>query len=359
VVINPPENPVKKQTIVPLDDKVFKYDKVFSESATQEEVYEAVSTHVNATVRGYNTTIFAYGSTGSGKSYTMTGEGPFPGIIPRAINEIFSVIELKTVQERDVFFYVRLSYVELYNNNFRNLLEFAVPPTDRKSLDSTTYPSSGRQSQRGDKIEVRESPSAGVFLSGPNLRFAVTSAAEALRLIAKGNKYRAMGSTQCNDTSSRSHAILTLHVESEVLAPSPATSMKNSPATSMKNASTTASTSRTSHLPELRLGKMHLVDLAGSERLSMSGSEGGTLVETQNINLSLTALGDVLSALSQNASASRAMAVDTMNPERYAGNLSGRSRRSSSTTAVNLIPVPYRNSKLTHLLKVKELFLHS
>lgn len=112
----------------------------------------------------------------------------------------------------------------------------------------------------------------------------------------------------------RSHAILTLHVESRVAA---------------KNGMEDAPALETS---ELRLGKMHLVDLAGSERVSLSGAEGDTLIETQNINLSLTALGDVLSALSRNA------------------NIASGSR-SNPVANKALVPVPYRNSKLTHLLK--------
>lgn len=164
---------------------------------------------------------------------------------------------------------------------------------------------SGTTIHRSDKIEVRESQSAGVFLAGHNLRIPVTTAQEAFRLIARGNKSRATGSTQCNDVSSRSHAILTLHVESRV-GPSPSAPL--SPVkTSLKSptkgsAPVAAKSSRGGAGAELRLGKIHLVDLAGSERISMSGVEGDTLVETQNINLSLTALGDVLAALSKNAS---------------------------------------------------------
>lgn len=178
--------------------------------------------------------------------------------------------------------------------------------------------SPSRPFHRSEKIEVRESQTAGVFLAGSNIRIPVTSAKEAFQLINKGNKYRAVGTTQCNglslfllfplyftsffhtfmnnlinkyiympEASSRSHAILTLHVESRV-------SSTNSSLTAYGQGSNLSS-------PELRLGKMHLVDLAGSERITMSGAEGDTLIETQSINLSLTALGDVLSALSKNA----------------------------------------------------------
>jgi hypothetical protein len=207
-----------RRSLSAIDDKVFSFDAVFPEHSTQEEVYTHVSSLVQATIKGYNTTIFAYGCTGSGKSYTMTGNSAAPGIIPRAVSEIFDTIETTADQEHDVYFYVRMSYVELYNNNFRNLLDFhpAGPEfggsnsarshledsglTDLSSLSANT-----EQSRRNnqDKIEVRESASTGVFLAGPNLRIPVTSAQEAFALINKGNKIRATGYTQCNDLSSR------------------------------------------------------------------------------------------------------------------------------------------------------------
>ncbi|KAJ1435063.1 P-loop containing nucleoside triphosphate hydrolase protein, partial [Ochromonadaceae sp. CCMP2298] len=290
IKILPPDGTYGPKKNVAVDDKVFSFDKILPDNTSQEDVYRCVADNVHATVRGYNTTIFAYGTTGSGKSYTMTGNKAAPGIIPRAIGDLFKHIENAAAEEHDVFFYVRLSYVELYNNTFRNLLE---------SVHQGPAP-------RHDKIEVRESQSAGVFLAGPNLRFPVTSALEAFQLISRGNKMRAVGATACNDFSSRSHAILTIHVESRIL----------------------------SHVKsELRLGKMHLVDLAGSERLALSGAEGETRLETQNINLSLTALGDVLSALSKNATAMAAQ------------------HRGQNNNKASLVPVPYRNSKLTQLLK--------
>jgi centromeric protein E len=221
--ITPPDGVLgSRKTVTAVDDKIFNFDKVFPENSSQEDIYKSVSSLVRATVRGYNTTIFAYGSTGSGKSFTMTGNSSAPGIVPRAISEIFSIIEDTASQESDVYFYVRISYVELYNNNFRNLLEFAskelgekekndsrfdiVESRERESVSfenglRSTSPS--HANHRADKIEVRESQSAGVFLAGPNLRIPVTSAQEAFQLIARGNRSRAVGSTQCNDVSSR------------------------------------------------------------------------------------------------------------------------------------------------------------
>jgi hypothetical protein len=114
-----------RKSVPAVDDKIFTFDAIFSPESTQEPVYERVSQHVRATIQGYNTTIFALGCTGSGKTFTMTGNSQDPGIIPRAISEIFSIIEKTAALEKDAFFYVRLSFVELYNNNFR----YNFPPT--------------------------------------------------------------------------------------------------------------------------------------------------------------------------------------------------------------------------------------
>ena len=230
-----------RKAVSAVDDKVYSFDKIFPDTCSQEDIYRSVSEHVHAAVKGYNTTIFAYGTTGSGKSYTMTGNNAAPGIIPRAISDLFRSIENAAAEGGDVFFYVRLSYVELYNNNFRNLLENVnkdKAATSHKSnnlnmsmsgfyteLDDsadahaahmvgTSFAHARNNSQfdmkmhpglshRNDKIEVRESQSAGVFLAGPNLRIPVTSARESFELINKGNKLRAVGSTACNDVSSR------------------------------------------------------------------------------------------------------------------------------------------------------------
>ena len=205
-----PEGYGSRKSVSAVDDKLYTFSKVFGENSNQEDIYDHVSSHVRATVNGYNSTIFAYGSTGSGKSYTMTGNSSDPGIIPRAISEIFSIIETTTSQENDVYFYVRLSYVELYNNSFRNLLDFASKELTSKennelsqidlnmSITSASGASTAGGSKRSsisiqrDKIEVRESQSAGVFLAGANIRIPVTSASEAFSLINRGNKFRAV-----------------------------------------------------------------------------------------------------------------------------------------------------------------------
>ena len=268
---------------------------------------------IDDVVDGYSATVFAYGHTGSGKTYTMSGTPSDPGIIPRAVEQIFASINLLTASQSidsspanstSVVFLVKMSYVELYNNSFRNLLDSrtaTVAATGGGSGDncSDTSPSAAKfKRDRTDKIEVRENPSTGTFLSGPkDLHRTITTPRQAHQLISQGSASRSTASTNCNTFSSRSHSILTIHVESQLNLPN-------------------------SDVKELRMGKLHLVDLAGSERVRLSGATGTTLTETQNINQSLSCLGNVLSTLSKNAS----------NPK-------------------NQQKPPYRDSKLTHLLK--------
>jgi hypothetical protein len=387
-------------------DKLFRFDEMFSDNSTQDEVYGAVSDIVQSTVAGYNATVFAYGATGSGKTFTMMGTASSPGIIPRAIGDIFENIDNVKERDSDTLFHVEVSFVELYNNNFRNLLR-TVPEllmknkvksvtqldfTDAKSTDLTDLNRDVENAERldgqdstlllfptflSDKIEVHESDKTGVFLAGPNLKMVVRTAEEAVKLVAIGNQYRAVAPIQCNDLSSRyesssqlvlfvdlckhvcfhrSHSILTFYVESRVITKH--SSQQNAPerATGDDQSSTVA---------ELRLGKLHLVDLAGSERLNESKAEGGTLVETQNINKSLLALGDVLHALSTNATAllknqrleygsTSAFNSPVTSTE---GTPTPRTSQSQPNTTLNTpmkptrVHIPYLNSKLTHLLK--------
>jgi hypothetical protein len=277
--------------------KSYSFDRVCGPDTTQEQVYELAQPLVHsailglldlvirlplyvqfALIAGYNATIFAYGSTGSGKTHTMTGQCSM-GVVPRAIRDIFRMATSRTASDTAAMFLVHISYVELYNNIFRNLLH----DLGNRNADD-----------RLKKIEIHENKRSGVHLTGPsNLRLAVTNVEQALRFVAHGTRARAVGTTNLNEHSSRSHSILTFHIESR------------------------------ERQSVVRMGKLHLVDLAGSERISLSGAEGDTLVEAQNINLSLTNLGIVLSALSS------------------------QSEAGSHSRCV----VPYRNSKLTYFLK--------
>lgn len=128
--ISPPDGStaiLARRSVPAVDDRIFSYDQILGQDCSQEDVYDIVSHQVRSTVQGYNATIFALGCTGSGKTHTMTGTNSAPGIIPRAISEIFSIIAKTAEVEKDVFFYVRLSFVELYNNTFRWDLMFCAP----------------------------------------------------------------------------------------------------------------------------------------------------------------------------------------------------------------------------------------
>jgi hypothetical protein len=289
----------------------FSFDSVFDGDAGQVEIFELVKPLVDATIEGFTTTVFAYGPTGSGKTHTISGHAEDPGVLPRTVNRLFEKLEADAAMGHDRAFMVFLTYVEIYNNTFNNLLGGAQEIKVNGSWQ-------GSSSTPSSKIEIREHPNRGVYLSGGhNLRVPVTSATEVMALVSKGMKERATSATQLNERSSRSHAILTLEIEA------------NAGLGKTTSSRPQISSRRTSIADHVCMGKMQLIDLAGSERLSMSGAEGSALVEAQNINLSLSLLGDVLSALSKYH---RAVSTGKADP----------SQRPF---------IPYRNSKLTHLLK--------
>jgi hypothetical protein len=255
-----------------------------------------------------------------------------PGIIPRAVNDMFNAINETASAQPDTMFLVKMSYVELYNNQFRNLIDWSMVENSshhqmEEASSSLTGNSQGFFKSTSDKIEVRENSVAGVHLVGPGLRAPVTNARNVLALINAGNKLRSTAATNCNSQSSRSHAILTLYVESR-------RGVSTTSTTSASNSGKGTPTMTTTSSSEVRMGKLHMVDLAGSERVSLSGAEGDTLLEAQNINLSLSTLGDVLSALSHNA---------TM----HNNHLNSSNASSMVSAAPTPRPVPYRNSKLT------------
>ena len=288
----------------------FRFDRVYAggmdaPEREQREIYgEMVKPLVQSVVQGYNATVFAYGVTGSGKTYTMSGptNSAAKGIIPRALDDLFAMIS--AVDGAGI---VHLSYVELHKNKFRDLLaSISSSPRDKKKAFVFT----DRQPAAACTIELHENEMEGVYLTGsPSLRTPVRTTARAIELIELGNRARAWGQTNLNEHSSRSHVVLTLHVEIHAAAGTSPWKRKR--------------------IPLVKMGKLHLVDLAGSERISMSGASGGTLQETQSINKSLSTLGDVLSAVSKEQ-------------KRLA-----RGGGGSSTSTI----IPYRNSKLTTLLK--------
>ncbi|KAG1675136.1 hypothetical protein FOA52_003359 [Chlamydomonas sp. UWO 241] len=234
----------------------FRFNGILSAEAKQDEVFERVARPVlSGAMEGYNGTIFAYGQTGSGKTFTMTG-GPERyvdrGIIPRTISSIFSEIAKRS----DYQYAVRVSYLEIYNENGYDLLD---PDREVKALEDLT------------KVSVREDEDGGISYRNLRIHHA-TNEEEALNQLFLGDTNRVIGTTLMNQSSSRSHCIFTIYVEAR------------------KNGEDI-----------VRRSKLNLVDLAGSERVSKTGAEGDTLMQAKYINLSLHYLEQVVIALQERA----------------------------------------------------------
>ena len=247
--------------------KTFAFDAVFSENSTQRHIYDVCAAPVvKSVLEGYNGTVFAYGQTGSGKTHTMEGvhsEMSLRGIIPNAFEQIFDHIALNGSCDK---YLVRASYFEIYNEEIIDLLAKSSP-----------------------RLELHESDSGADFVKDLT-GVVVKSVSEIDNVLQRGKKNRSVGATLMNAESSRSHSIFSIVVEC------------------------CSSDGQKEHI---RVGKLNLVDLAGSERQSKTGATGERLKEATKINLSLSALGNVISAL-----------VD------------GKSNH-----------IPYRDSKLTRILQ--------
>jgi len=233
----------------------FTFDYAFDMSSSQSEVYETTAKPaVMSILEGYNSTIFAYGQTGTGKTFTMEGftynsSDMQRGIIPRSIEEIFNYIEL--FSSSDTKFMVRASYLQIYNEAISDLLK-----PEKTSL------------------QVREDKKKGVFVEGLS-EWAVRSPADIYTLLQRGASCRATAATKMNDVSSRSHAVFMIVVEQLTI---------------VEGANKEA-------LTQIKVGKLNLVDLAGSERIRVTGATGKQLEESKKINKSLSALGNVIYAL--------------------------------------------------------------
>ena len=198
---------------------------------------------------------------------------------------------------------VFLTYVELYNNTLYDLLSGDISHFSAQTNGAMSHSSVNDNAG----IKIHDHPTLGIQLSGSStLRIPVSSAEEALTLIAKGNKLRATASTNLNDRSSRSHTVISLEIVSKTLHDEDSTGASKSD-------------------QSIKIGKINLIDLAGSENVKASGAEGQTLTEAKQINKALTVLGDVLNSLSK-------YYIEQKN-------------------AAPLPHIPYRNSKLTMLLK--------
>ena len=230
--------------------KEFTFDSVYDSSSAQEEVYvNSAFPIVKNVLVGYNGTIFAYGQTGTGKTFTIEGLDSPPemnGVMPRAFDTVFSHIQCDNPEKRQ--YLVRASYMELYKEDVRDLLS----PNPKA------------------KLELHEKPDSGVYVRDLTTSV-VTSVQELKEIQLIGRKNRTTAETAMNDRSSRSHALFTITIET------------SEPGVDGK--------------PRITAGKLHIVDLAGSERQSKTGAVGERLEEATKINLSLSTLCHVISSL--------------------------------------------------------------
>ncbi|KAI5797638.1 P-loop containing nucleoside triphosphate hydrolase protein [Geopyxis carbonaria] len=229
----------------------FKFDRVFDMKSKQQDVFDfSIKSTVDDILDGYNGTVFAYGQTGAGKSYTMMGgdiDNPVSrGIIPRIVEQIFESI---LASPGNIEYTVRVSYMEIYMERIRDLLNPA-----------------------NDNLPVHEEKSRGVYVKGL-LEIYVSSVQEVYEVMKRGGSSRAVAATNMNQESSRSHSIFVITIN-----------QKNVETGSMKT------------------GSLFLVDLAGSEKVGKTGATGQTLEEAKKINTSLSTLGKVINALTDGKS---------------------------------------------------------
>ncbi|KAH9659246.1 kinesin-like protein KIN-7N [Citrus sinensis] len=227
------------------------HDHVFDETCSNARVYELLTKDIiHAAVEGFNGTVFAYGQTSSGKTFTMNGSADNPGVISLGVKDIFDAIQMMSNRE----FLVRVSYMEIYNEEINDLL--AV---------------------ENQKLQIHESLEHGVFVAGLREEI-VNSAEQVLKLIESGEVNRHFGETNMNVRSSRSHTIFRMVIESK--------------------GKDNDSSSDSSSTDAIRVSVLNLVDLAGSERIAKTGADGVRLKEGKHINKSLMALGNVINKLS-------------------------------------------------------------
>ncbi|XP_036064013.1 kinesin-like protein KIF21A isoform X3 [Onychomys torridus] len=288
-------------------DKAFTFDYVFDIDSQQEQIYtQCIEKLIEGCFEGYNATVFAYGQTGAGKTYTM-GTGfdvnimeEEQGIISRAVKHLFKSIEEKktTAIKHGVpppEFKVNAQFLELYNEEVLDLFD-TTRDIDAKNKKSN--------------IRIHEDSTGGIYTVGVTTR-TVNTEPEMMQCLKLGALSRTTASTQMNVQSSRSHAIFTIHVCQTRVCPQ----------IDAENATDNKMLCESSQMNEFETltAKFHFVDLAGSERLKRTGATGERAKEGISINCGLLALGNVISALGD------------------------KSKRATH--------VPYRDSKLTRLLQ--------
>ncbi|CAE5962284.1 unnamed protein product [Arabidopsis arenosa] len=222
--------------------RLFKFNKVFDQAATQEEVFLDTRPLIRSILDGYNVCIFAYGQTGSGKTYTMSGPSITSkedwGVNYRALNDLFLLTQSR---QNTVMYEVGVQMVEIYNEQVRDILSDG-------GIWNTALPN-------------------GLAVPDASMH-CVRSTEDVLELMNIGLMNRTVGATALNERSSRSHCVLSVHVRGVDV-----------------------------ETDSILRGSLHLVDLAGSERVDRSEATGERLKEAQHINKSLSALGDVIFAL--------------------------------------------------------------
>ncbi|XP_070927981.1 kinesin-like protein KIF21A isoform X8 [Macaca nemestrina] len=288
-------------------DKAFTFDYVFDIDSQQEQIYiQCIEKLIEGCFEGYNATVFAYGQTGAGKTYTM-GTGfdvniveEEQGIISRAVKHLFkSIEEKKHIAIKNGLpppdFKVNAQFLELYNEEVLDLFD-TTRDIDAKNKKSN--------------IRIHEDSTGGIYTVGVTTR-TVNTESEMMQCLKLGALSRTTASTQMNVQSSRSHAIFTIHVCQTRVCPQ----IDADSATDNKIISESAQMNEF----ETLTAKFHFVDLAGSERLKRTGATGERAKEGISINCGLLALGNVISALGD------------------------KSKRATH--------VPYRDSKLTRLLQ--------
>ncbi|KAF4554390.1 Kinesin heavy chain-like protein 1 [Elsinoe fawcettii] len=274
----------------------FTFDRVFGMDSRQQDIFDySIRSTVDDILNGYNGTVFAYGQTGAGKSYTMMGsdinDQDNKGVIPRITEQIFASI---MASESNIEYTVRVSYMEIYMERIRDLL---VP--------------------QNDNLPVHEEKSRGVYVKGL-MEVYVSSVDEVYQILERGGMARAVAATNMNQESSRSHSIFVVTV-------------------TQKNMETGSAKS----------GQLFLVDLAGSEKVGKTGASGQTLEEAKKINKSLSALGMVINSLTDGKS-THVPYRDSKLTRILQESLGGNSR---TTLIINCSPSSYNDAETVSTLR--------
>lgn len=279
-------------------EKRFAFDYVFTPEDGQQTVYcHTTKFLIHGVLNGFNATVFAYGCTGAGKTYTMLGTPDQPGIMALTLEDLFqNITRVHDDPLANVTYKVTVSFLEVYNENIRDLL-----------VNQSSSTSTGGSSAN-EFLDLREDPIKGSIIAGIS-EIEACNALEVMKLLRKGNKHRSQEATAANAVSSRSHAVLQVLVEQRERTISASSSMDES----ISGEDGTVTT-------VVKFGKLSLVDLAGSERAAVTQNRGQRLLEGANINRSLLALGNCINALGEKGASAASF-------------------------------VPYRDSKLTRLLK--------